>query len=221
MSLTNAESPEVWNSFLDLDGDLKPWIRMPVSDTALDQNLQLIIDMACSWIQSYCNRPFAPKTYEWRFDGWSGWNGAYIMLPKYPVLEVSSVIEYWGISGPHILTESTPTSQVDGYQLVPDSGRITRVFPGNVQKPFFPGSRNIQITWTAGFNPIPPEVRIAALEMSSYWIRNTQQTSTGARAGAGAGADYDAPSTQQPMLWAGVPDRIRSLLDAYRTIGMG
>lgn len=218
MPITNAKSPEIWNSFLDMKTEVKTWLHIPPTDTQWDANLQLIVDMACAWVQSYCGRPFAPKQYDFRFDGWSSWNGAYIMLPKYPVLEIVSVTEYWGISGPHVLTESTPTTQVDGWQCVYPTGRVNRVFPGNVQKPWFPGSRNIEIVWIAGYNPIPPEVKVATLELIGHWYRNTQQSGA-VRAGAGGG-EY-SPSASGAGLWEGVPLRITDTLDPYVTVGIG
>lgn len=220
MSLnSNAGTTPIWANYLDLAQDVKPWLQIPSSDTSRDTSLQLILDMACDWVQSYLGRPVAPTTFDRRYDGWSGWNGAYIELDYYPVLEITSVVEYWGVSGPHTLTESTPTNQVDGWQCEYLTGRLTRVFPGLVQKPWFPGSRNIEVVWVAGYNPVPPKIKVATLELIAHWFRNTQQESGLRPPAASAGADYDSMTAGGPF--EGVPMRIMDLLEPLTQVGLG
>ena len=219
-SNSNALTAPAWQDYLTVVDDVLPWLQMTTRDlpqgSALAGNMQLITSMACEWVQDYLGRPVAPTTFTRRFDGWSGWSGAYLELPYSPVLEITAVTEYWGVSGPHVLSESTPTVQIDGYQCEWLTGRLIRVFPGNVQKPWFPGSRNVEVTWTAGYNPTPPTFRTATLELIAHWWRNTQQQSA---IRAGADADYDPEESSGPF--GGVPDRIYALLSPKTQIGIG
>jgi hypothetical protein len=176
--------------------------------------LQDMLDMACQWVQNAIGKPVAPTTFDRRFDGNSGWSGAYIMLPYYPVLEVVRVTEYWGLSGPHVLEEQIPTDQVDGWQLDYLTGTLSRVFPGLVVKPWFPGARSVEVTWTAGYNPVPADLKIATRELVAYWWRNTQQAPRSARNAYGESADNS-------NLWPAIPDRIRALLNPYLSVGIG
>ena len=214
-SNTNAGSL-VWANYVDVNQDVKPWMQLTVGQADADIRLQLITDMVCQWAQKRIGQPIAPTQFDRRFDGWAGWNGAYIELPYSPVLEITSVVEYWGISGPHTLSEATPTNQVDGYQIDYLTGRVTRVFPGNVQKPWFPGSHNIEIAWTAGYNPVPADLKVATLEMIAHWWRNTQQSM---RTNVRAGGD-DAEQVAQGM-WSGTPLRVVNILDTYLRVGIG
>ncbi len=215
---TNAQS-QTPATYMDLASEVKPWLQVPATSTARDANLTLITEMACSWVANYVGRAIGATTFDRRFDGWASWQGAYIMLPYYPVLEVVSVTEYWGIAGPHVLSESTPTVQIDGWQCAYNTGRLNRVFPGNVQKPWFPGSRNVEVVWTAGYNPIPADIKVATLELIAHWYRNTQQM--GARPGNNiiVAAEFE-PAEQAGGLWQGVPYRITALLSPYLSIGM-
>ena len=111
-------------------------------------------------------------------------------------------------------------ARMDGYSVDYEKGRLTRVFPGLVEKPWFPGSRNIEIVWEAGYNPIPADVKVATLEMIAHWWRNTQQQSANRLGAAGANADYD-PDVVAAGLWQGTPLRITSLLDAFLQVGIG
>jgi hypothetical protein len=215
---TNVNASSLtWQNYVDLDNDVKPWLQIPPTDITVDYRLQLLTDMTCQWAQGKLGQPVAPTQFDRRFNGWSGWNGAYIELPYYPVLEVTSVIEYWGGSGPHVLSEGTPTNQVDGYQMDYQRGQLIRVFPGLVQKPWFPGSRNIEVVWTAGRNPIPADLKVATLEMIAHWWRNTQQM---AAIRSGPSPDYD-PEQIASGLWQGTPLRITALLDGYQQVGIG
>lgn len=199
-----------YGSYLDLNADVKPWLQVPANNISQDFALQRIIDMACEFIQGWLARPIAPQPYDFAFDGAAGFNSGYIMLPKWPVLSVESVVEFQG-SNPVELAEVTQASGADGYQLTPATGRLTRVLGGIWNRPFYPGSRNVVVNWTAGYNPVPPSIWMATVELVAHWFRNTQQAAgPGARTG-----DYDPMAAAG--LWAGMPNRITGLLTPYRT----
>jgi hypothetical protein len=220
MTVQQEVAPQ-WQTYLDVHSDVRPWLQLgETPETTVDRKLQLVTDMACQWVQQYLGKPIAPTRFFRRFSGGTGFNGAHIDLPYFPVLEVVEVVEYWGSSGAHHLVEQTPAQQGNSemFQLDPVRGRLTRTFTGLVQRPWFPGERNIEVTWVAGYNPIPKDVEIATLEFIAHWWRNTQQA---ARTTAiPAGYEYD-PATAGSMLWAGVPDRVKALISSYEQLGIG
>lgn len=219
MSVTNQELTPQWETYLDLQNDVKPYLQFPTGSSTSDVRLQLIVDFACQWVQNYLGRPVAPTEFFRRFSGWTGLQGAFLNLPYYPVIQMVSVVEYWGANGPHTLTEQTPANQSanDVYQMDYLRGTVIRAFRGLMQRPWFPGSRNIEITWVAGYNPIPADLKIATLELIAHWWRNTQQAS---RSNAPAGmAEYD--SDVGPGMWAGVPHRVTALLSPYSQQAIG
>lgn len=217
---SNASSL-TWRNYIDLYEDVLPWLQIPTTGAAAVnagdvQKLQLLTDMTCQWAQRKISNPIAPTGFYRRFNGWSGWNGAYVELPYWPVLSIVSVKEWWGISGPHLLSEQTPNHNIDGFQLDALKGKIIRVFPGLVQRPWFPGSRSIEVQWVAGYNPVPADLKVATLEMIAHWWHNTQQTQrVNIRAGSD-GADQVAAG-----LWSGVPLRIAELLETSQQVGIG
>jgi hypothetical protein len=214
-ALSNSVS-ENWASFLDVADDVKPFLQIPSTDVSRDQTLQMVTDGVCDWVQRELGRPIGPTRFDRRFDGGTGWNGAHIMLPYYPVLEIVSCVEYWGVSGPHNLLEQTPTNQVDGFTCSYLTGRLTRVFPGLVQKPWFPGARNVEVTWVAGYNPVPPGLRLGMLEVIAWYWRNTQQSSRSFK----PTGEYDQPVTQE--FWASVlPAMAKPFLDSFLQVGLG
>ena len=213
------EVQPAWQNYLDLNQDLLPWLLAKPPIPAEEARLMTRVGgMACTWVQNYLARAVAPTTFFRRFSGWSGLNGTYIALPYYPVLEVKKVEEFWGISGPHVLTEQTPAKQgtSEMFQLVPLTGMLIRTFQGLVQRPFFPGSRNIEVTWVAGYDPIPDDIMVATLELAKHWWVNTFQA---ARDITPPG-EYDTMLQGGPM-FPGVPDRCRMLLAPYTQVGIG
>lgn len=220
MPVTQTEVTPQWATYIDLKNDVKPYLEFsnPTGLNPADTMLQMVTDMACTWVQNYLGRPVADTEFFRRFSGWSGMNGAYVSLPYYPVTQIVSVVEYWGSSGPHTLTEQTPASQggQDVYQVDYLRGTVIRTFMGLVQRPWFPGSRNIEITWKAGYEPVPADIKMATLELVNYWWRNTQEAT---RVSSLEAVEYEAPAASG--MWAAVPNRVKVLLEPYAQQGIG
>lgn len=220
MSFGPFTSPTpVWSSYVDLD-EFKRYVQYPQTQVDDDDELRLIVDSSCSWAQDWLARPIAPTEFSRRFDGWTSWMGSFIVLPYAPVLQVVNVTEWWGLSGPHVLTEQTPANQNPKgnqgmYQLEPITGIVRRTFAGLVQRPWFPGSRNIEITWIAGYNPIPSQIRLATLELAAYWYRSTQEAPRMA-----SPRPYGEGEPRND-LWPAVPSRVTALLESYVQQGIG
>lgn len=201
--------------YLDLES-VKGFLQIPWNDTTRDQSLSRIIAMACAWAVNFIGRPIAPTTYTRRFDGGTGYNACFLSLPFYPVLDVVSVTEQRGTTLV-TLSESTPQNPVFslGWQCDTQQGTLRRV-SGPYPFPFYPGSRNIEVTWVAGFDPLPADIWMATVQLIEYWWNNTQQIS--ARPGQiGGGGSSDAGETG---LWAGIPYRVTSLLEPYLVRGL-
>lgn len=222
MGTTQIEVTPAWASYLDLQQDVKPYLQIPATNTGADAQLQMLTDTACTWVQNYLGRPIAPLEVFRRFNGWTGLNGAYINLPYYPVLSVTSVVEYWGVSGPHTLTEQIPSNQggQDVFQMDYLRGIVIRTFTGLVQRPWFPGSRNIEITWVAGYNPVPADIRHATLRTIKSMFDQEQQAARLAPGGP-MPAGMDREDQAGAGIYAGVPEEVERFLQPYVQIGIG
>jgi hypothetical protein len=216
----NQELTPQWVNYLDLQDDVKPYLQMSPGVASDDTLLQDTLDVACTWVQNYLGRPVAPTEYFRRFNGMSGNMGAYLSLPYYPVIEVKKVIEYWGTSGPHELAEQTPSNQGNSemFQLDPLRGILSRTFQGLVLRPWFPGARNVEVTWVAGYNPLPADIRRATLKLIAHEWRSEQQASRSAP--APAGGEFD-PDTGMQMGFGGIPRDTYRYLEPYTQQGMG
>ena len=215
-----VEQVPVWANYLDVQNDVKGWLQIPPTDTSRDQQLQDLTDAACYWVQDYLGRPVGPTTFFRRFSGWANFTGAYLSLPYYPVLKVVNVTEWWGANGPNVLTQMIPENQgsQNVYQLDSLNGVLIRAFNGLVQRPFFPGSQNVEVEWVAGYNPIPPTIRLATRELIAYWWRNTQQAS---RTGPTPRSEYDMDPSEGSPLWPGIPNKVTTWLSTFVQQGIG
>lgn len=210
-----ATSTTQWASYLDL-AEVETWLQFTGAALPADTQaiLQRVIDAACTRAQNIAARPFAPTTFKERHDGWSG---EYVMLRYSPVLELTLCREWQSSGGFIVLPESTPENPVDGVQVDYATGRIMRTFAGySWPRPFFPGSRNIEITYQAGFNPVPPDVWEATVDLVAYWWRNTQQAARGSTGWRPANGEYGGGEEGPNDLWPGVPNRIAEVFESYR-----
>lgn len=230
---TQAQYP----TYLDVETQVKPWLQF--SGLSLTSTttfvLQLITDSVCTECAQFTGGPIAPTRFGpgtgiGRFDGAGGLMSGYIMLPRYPVIQITEVIEYIGNEG-YILTEVPPTghgsssggpgsTMATGYQCNYRTGRLTRVLGGIWNRPFYPGSNNVWVTWYAGYNPIPTDIIRASLEWVAEIYRNTQQILSNGPP-VGATNEYEAmQQTRIPTMWTGMSMRVADVLKPYMHVGV-
>lgn len=221
--MTAALGSPTYTTYLDLEDQVLPWLQFTgvTIDPQVQNALQLIVDGVCTEIQRFIGHAIAPTTYGpadglGKFDGNAGLNSGYIMLPKTPVISIEEVIEYQG-DNPVTLTEvdpSTGNTGGDGYQINYRTGRMTRVLGGIWNRPFYPGSNNVWVTWTAGYNPIPADMILTTVRWVTEIYRNNQQA---ARQNLRSGPDIEPPS---PAPWQGMPRWVELDLATYARIGV-
>ena len=209
MAVTAPVTTGTWASYLDF-AEVWPYLQMDAEPTGQKATrLQREIDSACATAQRGANRPFTPTQFQERHDGWSG---EYIQLHYSPFLQLVSCTEWQSAGGPISLPESTPANPVEGIQIDYGTSRIMRAFAGySWPRPFFPGSRNIEITYVAGFNPVPPDVWKATMELVAYGWRMSQESP---KWFPGNGDEYGG--AQSNSLFPGVPNRCAEVFESYR-----
>jgi hypothetical protein len=207
MPAANPTSTPQWPSYIDL-AEAVEYLQLEAAlNTARETLLQRYIDSACTTAQSRAGRPLAPTQFTERHDGWSG---EYIQLRYSPFLGLVLCREWQSSGGFVTLPESTPENPVEGIQIDYATSQIMRTFAGySWPRPFFPGSRNVEVTYVAGFNPLPPDIWEATMELIAWKWRNTQQAS---RDWAPT-EEFESPG--HDGLYPGVPDRINAVFSQY------
>lgn len=170
-------------------------LNIPQSDTSHDAELTRYIDAAVATV-TYITGPLTAATFTEYRDGGS----PVIMLDNPPVISITSVTEYVGVTG-RTLTAQPLGQSVDnyGYSLDdPLSGKLVRRGSGGLATPFWGGRGSVIITYVAGQASVPADVVLATLEDIRGLYQQTQQ---GGRAGGGGsiGAGGDDQWTSGPM----------------------
>lgn len=199
--------------------EVRAHLRYPIADTQDDALLQLHIDAADDALRKECGE-LVPQTYDELYDG----GDVSIFLLHRPVLSVASVEEGWGTQ--NFILDFVPPNNLSlgslyAYSVDNDeSGQITRRTAGNIATRFVPGNYNIRVTYTAGRQPIPPLIKLAELELISWWWRNTEERAANAQTGTFGAVDIEIPKSGAAMYTSinqGIPWGIIEMLKAYRT----
>lgn len=136
------------NDLTTLD-NVKAWAGVKTSDD--DALLSRLITAASAFIQTWINRSFAVAQYDEVRDGTGG---QVLMFANYPVSAVSSVM----VDGRSIPAAADVTTV--GYRFT--DKRLT--LNGYT---FSRGLGNVQISYTAGYAAVPPEIEQACIEVVS------------------------------------------------------
>ena len=212
MTFTTFASPPDDQAICTL-ADVKGYLRIPSTDTNFDSELTNLTFVATDMIERYCNCPIVPKAMP--VERHDGWVGDTIELKYSPVTTVTYVKEYFA-GFLNVLSESTPESPIDGYQLEYETGRLIRVFVGGFPRQWYPGSRNIEVSYSVGFPSIPPTLWQAARELVAYIFAQQEQVnpSNVPKFSASGGASSDTETVED--LWQGIPYRIEAKLKTFR-----
>lgn len=213
VTVANPPSTNRWGTYIDID---EAWDFLELHGEPTEprrKKIKRYIDSCCTFAQNRTNRPLGPTVFRERHDGWSG---EYVMLSYSPFLELIECREWQSSGGFITLPESTPENPIEGLQLSITS-RAMRTFAGySWPRPFFPGSRNVEFIYLAGFNPVPPDIWLATMELIVWQWRNSEQAT---RTWALPGTDWTTEGGNS--LWPGVPNRVGEVFDSYWVPSIG
>ena len=179
---------------VDLNTDVKPFLGITPADLSKDALLQWYIDGATVWAD-YVSDIVVPKPYTEIHSG----GRPKIFLFNRPILEVTEVIEYVGLT-PYTLVPAELGSGVNSpysYSIDnPEIGCLTRrwnMIAGN----FMGGRDNITVTYKAGRAVIPGDIKLAVLMDIQGLFVGTQM---GGRPAIGSSSpDFDYTGQSVPL----------------------
>ncbi len=125
-----------------------------ISTTTYDALLTALIAGVSQAIKTYCRRDLVSTEYVELYDGTGSHS---LVLRRFPIISLTSVVIDANSSGATTLTS-------DGFVLRPATGEI--LFKPDATPAvgvLFPcGTANIQVDYTAGLDPIPDDLQMAA-----------------------------------------------------------
>lgn len=169
-------------------------ITSTTQDTAIDS----IIPKVSELIKSTCSRTFVDYVNDAKTEYYDGGTGFY-MPSEYPIIAINS-IEY---SSDYGSTYTTLTEFTD-YVL---SKRDDTIRPIAVKE--FPYQINsYKITYTGGYEVLPNDLKVAALDMVTYYLRNDMAVHSNRAPGANTVQIEYVVNTN-------LPAHIKRVLDLY------
>ena len=192
-------------TIVELD-DVKDFLNIRSSDRSHDGELLRFI-AGCGPVVEFIVGPVLPRVFQNElYDGGS----SFLSLRHRPVISVSEVIEYRG-PVPWLLEQVPSADQgtIYSYEFEPP-GRIVRRNVGGGTQTFPGGMETVRVTYTAGYQTIPQNIRLGMLELVRVNYQETQQAGGGRIGSAFSPPDVDIPAAQ--AMGYLVPGRVRELL---------
>lgn len=152
---------------------VKEYLKIDSSQTVDDSRLESLINACSSAIENFCRRSFKSQTYT--NEEYDGNNHRYISLYNYPVLSVSSVT----INNTVIPNDEFVVKKKTGVLARKTNNTLSGI-SYNRYNPIWPkGDVNILVTYTAGYDPIPPDLEHACiLYVMSFYKSDVANFST-------------------------------------------
>lgn len=132
-----------------------------ITSTNQDAAIKILIPKVSALAKSVCRRTFNDYVSDAKTEVFKG--GRFLLLGEYPVLSISSV-EY---SADYGKTYSTLTEFTD-WVLDAEEGVIT---PVNANE-FAHITNGYKVTYTAGYETLPEDLKIAVMDLVTYYLKN-------------------------------------------------
>lgn len=164
-----------------------------------DAEIDLLLPKASQLVKTYCRTSFVDNVDDPKAEQFSGNGYPDYYLKDYPVLQVLDVetSEDYGQSW---------TSLVEFRDWVFNSGSVSvrNLLPGG----WAPKVNGYKITYTAGYELVPEDLKLAVMDLVTYYRRNDSTVHNSASSGSGNVQIEYLKSTS-------LPAHIRRILDQY------
>lgn len=171
-----------------------------INSTNQDTELNSIIPKVSQYVKTYCNRSFIDYYNEEKIEYNSG-GSTYIYLKESPISVISSV-EYSSDYG----QTYTSVAEFTYYVYNPQDDRVEWVYDSNG---FTKGVNAWKITYTGGFESTPEDLKLAVLDLITYYLKNDMSI----KSTRGVGSNN---TSIEYITSSSLPSHIRRVLDLYR-----
>lgn len=162
-----------------------------------DAEINSIIPKVSEFVKTYTKRKLVDYLDDPKSEHFNG-GTTELILSETPIVAISSV----GYSSDY---GQNYTDLVEFVDWVEDSGTIVSVNPNGFPKQL----RGYKVTYTAGFSPLPEDLKLAVMDMITYYMRNDAAIHSTKAPGTNSVQIEYVSST-------GLPSHIRRILDFYR-----
>jgi hypothetical protein len=177
-----------------------------ISSSTEDTKLEEIIDSVSQLVKTYCGVSFldyysTPKT---EFIT-RNFNTHIVELTESPVVSITSISERLSPTQDYVLLTVNQDWVLDS-----TTDSVFRV-SGATYKSWATGPNAIKIVYTAGYSALPQDLRLAVVDLITYYHKNEQKQR---QTIAGATLQNQSSTSQRGNV--GFPDHIKRILDLYK-----
>jgi hypothetical protein len=151
--------------------DIKDELNIRATDTSYDTRLRRWLSGANFVVENFTGpiRPY-PQT-----DFFDGGTTAIVLMARW-VSAITGVTENWSGTD-YTLTEQPVGASVNsyGYTWDRDSNTLVRRLTGGQPTIFFPGVRNVSVSYTGGLTVIPENIELAVIEFMKHQYKKSRQ----------------------------------------------
>lgn len=135
-------------------------ITSPNSDTVIDALIPKVSEL----VKNYCRRTFIDYVNDAKVETTSGGYGENLLLTEYPVISVTSVgwSEDYG-------QNYTDLVEFTDYVVEVEKGYIVALSASGEWDKCLNG---YQVTYTAGYETLPEDLKLAVMDLVTYYIKN-------------------------------------------------
>ena len=170
-----------------------------------DYNLSQLITSVSQLIKTYCGNTFVDfystnKVETFTID----WNTHLVQLTESPVNTIVSVETRDSV------TSSYSTVQTTDYYLDSNTDTVFYV-TGSSYKNWPRGAGSVRVTYTAGYQNLPSDLKLAVIDLITYYYRDEYKERKTL-----AGATLQNPGSSSQDSSVAFPDHIKRVLDLYK-----
>lgn len=172
-------------------------ITSPNSDAVIDSLIPKVSEL----VKNYCRRTFVDYVNDAKVETTSGGYGENLLLAEYPVISVTSVgwSEDYG-------QNYTDLVEFTDYVVEVEKGYIVALSASGEWDKCLNG---YQVTYTAGYETLPEDLKLAVMDLVTYYIKNDASVHS-----------PKAPGTNSVQIEyitsSAFPAHIKRVLDLYR-----
>ena len=170
-----------------------------ITSTTEDAALAIIIPKVSDLVKAFCRRTFIDYVDEAKVEVFKG--GHESLNPEETPLRTVSSLEF---SEDYGLTYTSLVEFTD-YVVDVETGQVTFILP---QYQNYRRVNAFKVTYTAGYEVIPADLKLAVMDLVTYYIRNEAALHTNKNVGANSVQIEYITNT-------GLPAHIRRVLDLY------
>jgi hypothetical protein len=170
-----------------------------ITSTNSDTVIDAIIPKVSEFVKTYCRRTFIDYVNDNKVETTAGGYGEKIHLSEYPILSISSV-DYstdYGQTYTSLVEYTDYVVDIEDGSIVSLSGDFPKLYNA------------YQITYTAGYESIPEDLKLAVMDLVTYYVKNDMAVHS-----------PKAPGTNSVQVeyitTSALPAHIRRVLDMYK-----